>query len=151
MFSATHLELVGLQPAGQACKIGGRGLIADGMLAAEVVVEVLVDVNGSVVDGVADLVELVCGRLVSLRALTPGMSASIAITRSDDELTSASFADTINGCLIVLEDQCRWHVMGLESSTTKRNTNIQDEKYLVHNTENNLLVVLEPTSQLVPE
>ena len=77
------------------------------------------NVDGGVVDWVTDLVKLVRGRLVALRALTPGVSTGVAITRSNDQLTSTSFADSIDSCLIVLEDQRRWHVMGLEQSDTR--------------------------------
>jgi len=60
------LELVRLQPLREAGHIRWEALVADLVLAREVVVQVLVDVDGGVIDWVADHVQVIAGRRIAL-------------------------------------------------------------------------------------
>lgn len=112
-FGMAHVEVVLFEPRSEVCKIYWCGLIANGMCAAEVVVEVLIDVNGGVTYGVVELIKVVTRWHVPLRALQPCMTAGIPIARSNDELLGAGLADAVDCGLVILKDQARGHIVRL--------------------------------------
>ena len=77
----------------------------------KVVIQVLVDINGGIVDRISELVEVVGGRFVVLRRLEPGMSPCIAVPRGGDELGSPGLADRGDSRLVVEEDERGGHVV----------------------------------------
>lgn len=89
-------QLVGAQPFGQAVEVGGEGLVADGVPAAEVVVEVFVDVHGRVVDGVDEFVQVVGRWGVVLAAAVPDVPACVTVAGRDDELLRSGGADAVD-------------------------------------------------------
>ena len=112
-FGDHGLELVRLQPGGQWGQVSGTGLVTDLVLAAEVVVEVLVDIDGGVVDRVADHVEIIAGRRIALRRLQPCVSTGVPVPGSKNHLLGTDATDPVNGGLVVLQDQFRRHIVRL--------------------------------------
>ena len=95
-------EVVFFEPAGQECEVGWEALVADLVLAGEVVVEVLVDIDGGVVDGVDELVEVVGRWSVAASTLVPGMAPGVAISGCEDEVLCARSTNTGDSGLVVL-------------------------------------------------
>lgn len=71
------LEVVGLEPVSQRSHVGGVALDAVDLATAEVAVEVLVDLDGGVLERVDNLVHEVAGRLASLR-LGPRVTSRVS-------------------------------------------------------------------------
>lgn len=105
-----------MKPLGQACQISRRRLGTVRMLPAEVVVQILMDIDCGVVDRILDLVQLVCRRHMTLRALAPGMAARVTVSRRKDELFGAGVADAVDGGLVILQDESGGHVVRLGQS-----------------------------------
>ena len=133
-FSDHGFEVVLLQPAGEVGEVGGEALVADLVLTGVVVVEVLVDVNGGVLDWVLEHVQVFGGWSVAAGRLVPGVTTGESVARCDDQLLCASCADAVDGGLVVLQDQLGWHVV-----------------WLVHDTEDDFWVVDVTRRKLVPE
>jgi len=98
------LKVVLLQPAGEESEVGREALVADLVLAREVVVEVLVDVHGGVVDWVLQHVHVVGRWRVTAGGLVPGVTSGVAVAGRDDQLLRTGGADAVNGGLVVLQD-----------------------------------------------
>ena len=85
-----RLEVVLLEPRGEEGEVGGAGLRAGLVGAGEVDVEILVDVDGGVVERVADHVDVVGGGGVAgAGGLVPGVAACVAVAGREDELFGA--------------------------------------------------------------
>lgn len=68
----------------------------------------LVDIDSRVIERVLEHEHEVRRRL-SARRLVPRVSSGEAIPGSDDELCGASGADSVDGCLVVREDEACVH------------------------------------------
>lgn len=80
----------------------------------EIAVKVLVDINGSVVERIGELVQDGGGgRRVAGPGLCPGVPACVAIARCKDQLCCIYASDSVNGCLVIRKDEVRVHVVRL--------------------------------------
>lgn len=101
------------------------------MAAAVVHVEILVDVDRGIVERVRELVH---DGAAGVRALGPRVAPRPAVPGHDDEVTGAGGADGVDGRLVVPQHQLRRHVVRL-----------------VHQPEDDLVVVGEAARELAPE
>lgn len=86
-FADEGFDSVLLQPGGQRREGGIEGLCALNVGAGEVVIEVLVDIDGPVVGRILDLVEVIRARLVGASGSgvrCPCVAAGVAVTRDEN-------------------------------------------------------------------
>lgn len=120
-----------LQPRSQRCQVGRGVRDALQVGARKVDIQVLVNVNCRVVQRVLELVHEGGARV---RALGPGVPTGPAVAGHDDQVGGVGRANGVDGGLVVGEDERRGHVVGL-----------------VHEPEDDALVVGEPRRELAPE
>lgn len=75
------------------------------MLATKINIQVLMNIDGRVVDRIMELVEVVRAWVVTLRSLGPRMASSVTVARSNDELLSSRVSNAIDRSLVVLQDE----------------------------------------------
>jgi hypothetical protein len=109
----TYLQVVLFEPSGEGSESVLEAVNTLNVSTGEIRVEVLVDLDGSVVQRVGDFAEVLGRGLVTLRGSGPDMSSSVSVSGSRDHLLSTSRSDGSNSSLVVLEDQSGRHVMGL--------------------------------------
>ena len=108
-----------LQPGCQGGEVARAGLDAGLVATREVRIEVLVHVDGDVIGGVGELVEVIgggrvglAGGVVAAGGLRPAVPTRVAVPWGDDELFGAGGADAVDGGLVVGEEQVGVHVVG---------------------------------------